>query len=1088
MSADNEVGELKVGRPGRPQGRAKGQTAEANELASLLCELTRGFTVRELAERYPAGKTSWSDYRSGAKTVPLHVLKRLVADLVRDSRGRAVLWERARTLHANALAAAGTLPGNCRPPAAPPASPDESTAAPLRFTVLGPLRAWRGEEPISLGSPQQCALLAALLLRGQRGATAAELIDDLWGERPPQAALATLRTYASRLRKSLGAGMMLLNESGGYAVRPARDGREPIDLDRAEGLADKAERLRGAGDFTRARQLIGEALCLWYGEPLAGLPGPYAEAQRVRLAERRLGLLEMRLDLDLALGRHVEAIAELTVLIAAHPLREQFRTLLMLALYRSGRQAEALAVFADARRLFATELGVDPGPELTGMHQRILLADPELAATGDCAPSVAPHRVRPAQLPADAAHFTGRAAALALLRAGLSGADGGATTVSAISGSGGVGKTTLAVHAAQEARERYPDGQLYIDLRGAGPGHLAPHAVLGSFLRALGVADSMVPESTEERAALYRSLLSERRVLVLLDNARDAAQVRPLLPGTRSCAALITSRTRLIDLENVQLVDLAVMSPAEALLLFTGIVGERRAGAEPGAALEVAAACGYLPLALRIAASRLVSRPNWSIAFLAHRLADERRRLAELHAGSLAVEASFDLSYAHLEPPQARAFRLLGLPEGPDISLTAAAALLDLDGEAAEVLLESLVDVSLLESVAPGRYRFHDLVRLYARARAEREEGDGGREAALCRLLDFYLATAAGVYTAERPGDTLAGHLEPTGRAGLSFADNRAAVDWLFREASCLLACVRQQAVGVGLRRAADLLFAAKDLSESGKSHQLYGEVAESVLAAAQASHDIRAEGRVRTQLAYNYCLSGKFDLADEHARQAAGLGEAALDPVTSSHAPNVRGIIAIYVKDWEKAEGCCNAALDAFRADDNLPGTASALSNLARVCMETGRIKRALELVGDALELFWKSGTVWRRANSLYTRGLVLTRADRFDEAVGDLTEALNIFRASRQRRWEGWTHWRIALAHIGARRPSDAVHQAELALGIARELHDIWRESDVLTALGDALALMGQDGRAAACWREAGLVGVRLGRPTAPQGLERR
>ncbi|WP_109282000.1 AfsR/SARP family transcriptional regulator [Streptomyces orinoci] len=948
----------------------------------------------------------------------------------------------------------------------------------LRFTVLGPVRAWRGDERISLGSPQQRALLAALLLRGGRVATTAELTDDLWGTRPPRAALAALRTYASRLRKALGSELLLLSECGGYAIRPAEDGADRLDLDRAEGLAAQAERLCHAGDRARARQLIGEALSLWYGEPLAGVPGPFAEAQRVRLAEQRLSLLETRLDLDLALGRHIEAIAELTVLIAAHPLRERFRVLLMLALYRSGRQAEALAAFADARRLFAEELGVDPGPQLTEMHQRILQADSELAGMGDSEAAADRSWVRPAQLPAAAAHFTGREAALALLRAGLAGADDGGTMVSAISGTGGVGKTTLAVQSAQEARERFPDGQLYVDLRGAGPGDLSPHAVLGSFLRALGVADSMIPESTEERSALYRSLLSERRVLVLLDNARDAAQVRPLLPGTRGCAALITSRTRLIDLENAQLVDLAVMSPAEALQLFTGIVGERRAGAEPAAALEVAAACGYLPLALRIAASRLVSRPAWSIAFLAHRLADERRRLAELHAGSLAVEASFDLSHAHLEPAQSRAFRLLGLPEGPDISLPAAAALLDLPVDAAEDLLESLVDISLLESAAPGRYRFHDLVRLYARARAEGEEDIRGREDALSRLLDFYLATAAGVYAAERPGDTLVKHLEPTSVRGLSFADNRSAVDWLFTEAACLLACVRQQAVGARLRKAVDLFYVAKDLSESGKSHQLYSEVGEVALAVAQAAHDVWAEGRLRTQLAYTWSLFGDTGRADEYAHHAIQLGKMTADPVVNSNAPNVRGIIATCEKDWAKAEECCRSALGAFRADGNLPGEASALSNLARAATESGRHDLALDLVDQAVALYLKSGTAaWRRANALYTRGLVLTGSERFEESIRDLSEALEIFRAFRQRRWEGWTHWRLALAYIGSRRPSDAVSHAERALSISRELNEPFRHRDVLVALSDALTMMGQRDRAQVCRAEAELVSARLG-----------
>ncbi|GFN06204.1 hypothetical protein Smic_47600 [Streptomyces microflavus] len=454
----------------------------------------------------------------------------------------------------------------------------------------------------------------------------------------------------------------------------------------------------------------------------AGLgPGPYAENQRTRLEEWRLQLTEARLDLDLEVGSHAEAVSELTALTAAHPLRERLRELLMVALYRSGRQAEALAVYADTRRLLSEELGVDPRPELAQLQQRILRADEELARPADePAPAAAP--LKPAQLPATVPDFTGRDSFVRDLGAQLASAEGSVMAVSALAGIGGVGKTTLAVHVAHQARPHFPDGQLYVDLQGAGARAAEPETVLGSFLRALGTADSAIPDTLDERAALYRSTLDGRRILVLLDNAHDAAQIRPLLPGTPGCAALVTSRVRMVDLAGAHLVDLDVMSPDEALQLFTRIVGAERVGAEREAALDVVAACGFLPLAIRIAASRLAARRTWTVSVLAAKLADERRRLDELQAGDLAVKATFELGYGQLEPAQARAFRLLGLADGPDISLAAAAALLNLEPHTAEDLLEALVDTSLLESAAPGRYRYHDLVRLYARACAERDE------------------------------------------------------------------------------------------------------------------------------------------------------------------------------------------------------------------------------------------------------------------------------------------------------------------------------------------------------------------------------
>ncbi|MFG3258410.1 BTAD domain-containing putative transcriptional regulator [Streptomyces sp. NPDC048172] len=604
----------------------------------------------------------------------------------------------------------------------PPVPPPRSREARLRFSVLGPVRVWHGDRALLTGSPQQRALLAALLLRDGRTATAEELIDAIWGEDPPDRAKAALRTYASRIRKSLGPDADLLaSESGGYALRLTGD--ESVDLHNAQGLATYAEKAETLGDRLRARDLYDSALAEWDGEPLAHVPGPYAETHRIRLEEWRLDLLEHRLDLDLQTGDHAQAASELTALTAAHPLRERLRELLMLALYRSGRQAEALAVYADTRRLLADELGVDPRPELSELQQRILEADEELAYSADPAPEpAAPAVMRPAQLPATIADFTGRVSFIRELGDQLAAADGTAMVVSAVAGIGGVGKTTLAVHVAHAARDRFPDGQLYVDLQGAGSSPADPEAVLGAFLRALGTPDAAIPDGPVERAALYRSLLADRRVLVVLDNARDASQVRPLLPSTAGCAALVTSRVRMVDLAVAHLVDLDVMSPDEAMALFTRIVGEERVGAEREAAMDVVAACGFLPLAIRIAAARLASRRTWTVSVLATKLADERRRLDELQAGDQAVRATFELGYGQLDTEQARAFRLLGRTRGRDIPLHAAAGLLDRSLEETEDILESLVDTSLLESAGPGRYRLHNLVRLTARTRLSGQE------------------------------------------------------------------------------------------------------------------------------------------------------------------------------------------------------------------------------------------------------------------------------------------------------------------------------------------------------------------------------
>ncbi|MFI0907149.1 BTAD domain-containing putative transcriptional regulator [Streptomyces sioyaensis] len=954
----------------------------------------------------------------------------------------------------------------------------------LRFTVLGPVRAWRGATPLAAGSPQQRALLAALLLRGGRTATAPELVDALWGDEPPHAALAALRTYASRLRKALGDDSdALVSESGGYAIRPVNGRPLDLDHDHAEQYAAEAEKAKASGDRTRARELLDKALALWDGEPLAGLAGPYAETQRTRLEEWRLSLTETRLELDLEAGYHAEAVSELTALTAAHPLRERLRELLMLALYRSGRQAEALAVYADTRRLLADELGVDPCASLSDLQQRILRADTDL----DAPPVViegpdAPDQVvvRPQQLPASVADFTGRSAFVTELGQQLATAEGSVMAVSALTGIGGVGKTTLAVHVAHAAREHFPDGQLYVDLQGAGHTPSEPEAVLGAFLRALGTPDSAIPDGLEERSALYRSTLAGRRVLALLDNARDAAQVRPLLPGAEGCAALITGRARMIDLAGAHLIDLDVMSPEEALTLFTRIVGEERVTSERQAAMAVVGACGFLPLAIRIAASRLAARRTWTVSTLASKLADERRRLDELRAGDLAVKATFELGYGQLEPHQARAFRLIGLADGPDISLAAAAALLDLDIESAEVQVESLVDASLLESAAPGRYRFHDLVRLYARACAERDEHPPTeRAAALSRLLDFYLATAARMYALERPGDRLVDHMEPTRHPGLTFSDRATALSWLFSEAGCILACAQQSKGAGSLRRAVDLLLLTRDLAESGADALQYEQANTALLASAREAEDQHAEARIHTALTNVHTLAGRLDEAEEHAQSAMLLGLAAEDPFSSSYAPNDRGIIATTQQRYGDAEAYLTQALSAFRDDCNKQSEASALCNLSRVHLKTGRMDSAIRLAQEGIAIYRQLGAQRRLANGMYALGLAYTHANRLDEATDQLTKALAIFQDSRQRFWVGMTHFRLAEVYLADHRPTQAAISAEQALTALRGVGGEWWRANVLTLLGRTLNEVGHSGRARACWQDALSIYERLGAP---------
>ncbi|GHH78668.1 hypothetical protein GCM10018793_29750 [Streptomyces sulfonofaciens] len=598
--------------------------------------------------------------------------------------------------------------------------PRSRTAAPsLRFSVLGPVRAWRDDEQVSTGSPQQRALLAALLLQRGRSSTAAELVDAMWGQEPPAQSLAALRTYASRLRKALGTDA-LVSAAGGYALRLPPGA---LDLQVVDELGASAEKSRLAGDMRSARALFQQALAHWEGEPLSGVPGPFAATHRVRLEEKRLQLLEARLEADLEIGDHRTAAGELTALTAVHPLRERLRSLLMTALYRSGRQAEALAVYEDTRRLLTDELGVEPGAELQQLHQRILQADPVLAAAVE--PSAArrhPGPGVPGQLPAPVADFTGRAQERARLRQTLLEARRDRMPVAVVSGLPGVGKTALAVRVAQDLRAEFPDGQLYGRL---GPdGARSPGRVLAGFLRAFGTSDSDIPDDVEERAALWRSTLVGRRVLVLLDDAADMEQVVPLLPGEAGCAVLLTSRSPLSG-AGTRLLALDVLTHEESVDLFTSVAGRERTAGEAAAVRDVVRACGHLPLAICLAASRFAARPSWNVADLASLLQDGRS--TELRMGSL-VERVLRTAHRALPPAEAHAFVQLGRLADPVFSVEHGAAVLRVPDEEAERLLEALVHSSLLGSPAPGRYAYHPLVGRYARELAERvgrPEGGG---------------------------------------------------------------------------------------------------------------------------------------------------------------------------------------------------------------------------------------------------------------------------------------------------------------------------------------------------------------------------
>ena len=647
----------------------------------------------------------------------------------------------------------------------------------MRFRLLGPVEVRAGEDWRGIGAPKWRSVLAALLIHPGQIVSADTLIGELWRDEPPARAANLVSIYVLRLRRLMDDpdGHLLVTRAPGYLLRVAGDDTDALLF---EAMVRDGRRAFAAGDPEGAASRLTEALGLWYGRPLADVPPtPLVEAEAERLGELRLSADELRITAELALGGHDQAVAGLRRLLADHPLREGLWLLLMRALDGAGRHAEALEAYGQARDAISGQLGVDPGAELRQLHADLLAKDTAPAGVitagvlnppAEPAPEPRPARSTkraasgPAQLPADIADFTGRDEQVKRLSDLLSGTgatgDPGAVRIAVVAGSGGLGKTSLAVHAAHRVRRRFPDGQLYVDLLGATAAPLLPGDVLARFLRDLGVDGRDIPVDEDERAARYRTTLARRRMLVVLDNARDAAQVRRLLPGSASCAVLVTTRSRMPDLASTKLVDLNVLDDDEALKLFVKVVGEERAAAEPEATAELLDACAGLPLAIRICAARLVTRSGWTIRAMAGRLTDEHRRLDEMRAGDLAVRASFEVSFTSLPPSTdkqgidpALAFRLLGLWQGPSISAAAAAALFGVPEYSAEDALEVLVDTHLLESVTTDRYRFHDLLRVYAAERAADDLLAAERDAAVTRLLTWYMRTADAAATAVSP-------------------------------------------------------------------------------------------------------------------------------------------------------------------------------------------------------------------------------------------------------------------------------------------------------------------------------------------------
>jgi DNA-binding SARP family transcriptional activator/Flp pilus assembly protein TadD len=964
----------------------------------------------------------------------------------------------------------------------------------VELRLLGPVGVWGNDRPVPLGGPRQRTVLAALALRAGRAVSVDQLIDAIWGQEPPATARKQVHARVSRLRQALGGRIVTTHE--GYVLHVEPD---ELDVARFDAGVARARRAAAEGRLAEAAERLRVALELWHGPALTGVHGLASEA--TRLEERRLAALEERIEADLALGRHPELVAELSELVAAHPLRERLWGHLMLALYRWGRQADALATFRELRGRLVAELGIEPGRSLQELQRRILAADPDLeptpvtAAAGGGPPG--PHAV-PRELPRTIACFTGRRQELARLERLLTAAGTpkpapGSVVIATIDGVGGIGKSTLAVHAAHRVVDHFPDGQLYADLQGATAGlePLTPDAVLARFLRALGLRGEDVPSDVEEAAARFRSLVGDRRMLVVLDNARDAAQIHPLLPGSPGCAVLVTSRQVLGPaIDGASHLHLDALLPADAITLLARIAGGRRVAAEPEAAVRIARLCGFLPLALRIVGARLAGRPGWPLGALGAKLADARRRLDELRAGELDVRSSFEISHqALLDSPEpddqdaARAFRLLGLVDGPDLGLPVAARLLDLPEQSAERLLERLVDAQLLDSPTPGRYRLHDLLRLLARELCARHEPEAGRLAALERVLRCYLATAQQASRLLLPGDNRRGGGDTDLALSLPLANRDEALAWLDAERANLLAAAVQAAelpgrvamITVGLAAA---LFRFYDMRAHWRDWETLNQRA---LTVSQRLHDRPAEGQALNDLGVAAWLLGRQEAATALFEQALAIRRELGDRQGEGATLNNLGNICLALGQYPAAVTYLEQDLVISREVGDRQGQGVTLSNLGQAYLRMEDLPAARRHLAQAL-------AIHRTCGDKYAEGIVLEHLGRTYLHAGDLAaasdhlgQALEIYQEAGNKGAQGYVLAEIGEAHRRAGRVQQAVDCCERAAALSREVGASPEEGQALWRLGSALADLGHRERAQSCWQQALEVFERLGAPEA-------
>jgi DNA-binding SARP family transcriptional activator len=885
---------------------------------------------------------------------------------------------------------------------------------PLQFQVLGPLRVTRAGSTVNLGPSQQRMVMAVLLTNANHSLGRQQLIDAVWDD-PPAWAVNLLQRHVSRLRHALepdrtarsGPSILQWSEAGYRLAVPPKS----LDLAIFDETVRGARAARLAGDLARAAELLDSALDLWHGPLCDGLSSPFLDAERARMDERRVSVVEDHMELGVLLGSQPEVIEQLRRLVEEHPFRERLHRLLMQALYRADRSADALAAYQDARRALREELGIEPSVELQKLHTQVLNKDPTLlssapgtsrSATRSADTSTLP--AAPAQLPHALADFVGRENELGLLETAVRGRDRATTTaIIAITGSAGVGKTSLALQWAHQARSRFPDGQLYVNLRGFDPHGepLSPAAVIRGFVDAFGVDVERIPVDVEQQAALYRSLLAGRKVLVVLDNARDAEQARPLLPGSPDCVAVVTSRDQLVGLvvaDGAHALPLDVLPGRVARDLLVRRLGTDRVNAEPAAVDSIIASCARLPLALSVVAARARTHASFKLAALADELRAAKGTLDLFDAGehTIDVRAAFSLSYDGLNEPAARLFRHIALMPGPDVSTAAAASLSALRPSDVRPLLGQLSRANLATERAPGRFALHDLLRTYAgelRLRCDRAEDLRDRYR---RLLDHYVHTAVHadrLLNAYRD-DALEVDLPAPGVTIEPLRDHQDALRWFEDERLTLIAATRRAAEDGFETHAWQLAWAMAHFLERQAHWEDSADVHAVAVHAAERTGETRAQALSRGDLAYALVRLERPDEAARQLNRALELYQRLDDVLGMAHAHRTLTWVLDSQHKYQDALSHAQDALRLFAQGKHRSGEARALNAVGWFYYKLGDPTRALNFCQRALDLQREIGARYDQGDTLDSAGRTLHALGRYEEAIACFEEAIDVYR----------------------------------------------------------------------------------------------